>query len=105
MDDMSLTKHPRKLLVIIAESLIESLLIDDVMHMGAHGYTVTDVRGRGASGTREGNWEADRTIRMDVVCDTDVADQIGAHILEKYARHYGVTMYFSDVQVFRPEKF
>lgn len=102
---MSISKHPRQLLVIIAESLIESLLIDDVMRMGAHGYTVADVRGRGASGTREGNWEADRTIRMEVVCDADVADLIGKHILDKYASHYGVTMYFSDVQVFRPEKF
>jgi nitrogen regulatory protein P-II 2 len=102
---MRLEKYPRTLLVIIAESTLERMLVEDVQRLGAHGYTVADVRGGGHSGVREGAWEADRTIRMEVVCDERVADVIGQYVLEQYARHYGVTIYFTPVQVLRPNKF
>lgn len=102
---MSLNKHPRMLLVMIAEATLERWLIDDVKRLGAQGYTVTDVRGGGHSGVREGAWEADRTIRMEVVCEAGVADVIGEHVLKSYASNYGLTLYFVPVQVLRPNKF
>ncbi len=102
---MSLPKHNRQLLVIIAEALLEKRLEQDVKRLGAHGFTVTDVRGWGAGGTREGAWEADRTIRMEVVCDAAIADEIAEHVLSTYAPYYGVTLYFADVLVLRPQKF
>jgi hypothetical protein len=43
----------RKLLPIICETGIERKLSDDVMAPGAHGYTVTEARGRGANGERD----------------------------------------------------
>ncbi|HWP19656.1 MAG TPA: transcriptional regulator [Burkholderiaceae bacterium] len=102
---MALTKHPRQLLVIIAEAALEKALVRDVKRLGAHGYTVYDVRGEGSTGVREGAWEADRTIEMKVICDATVADHIAEHVLKQYAQHYGVTLFFADVQVLRPEKF
>jgi nitrogen regulatory protein P-II 2 len=102
---MSLEKHPRTLLVMITEGSLERLLVQDVQRLGALGYTVTDVRGGGHSGIREGAWEADRTIRMEVVCDAAVADQIGDYVLRTYAVNYGLTIYFTPVQVLRPNKF
>ncbi|MCM5682607.1 transcriptional regulator [Schlegelella sp. S2-27] len=102
---MALTKHPRQLLVIIAEAALEKSLVRDVKRLGAHGYTVYDVRGEGESGVREGAWEADRTIEMKVICEAGVADQIAQHVLTAYAPHYGVTMFFADALVLRPEKF
>ncbi|MCW7541721.1 transcriptional regulator [Aquabacterium sp. A7-Y] len=102
---MALTKHPRQLLVIIAEAALEKSLVRDVKRLGAHGYTVYDVRGEGATGVREGAWEADRTIEMKVICEPAVADQIAQHVLAQYAPHYGLTMFFTDVHVLRPEKF
>lgn len=102
---MSLAKHNRQLLVIIAEAPLEKRLVQDAMRLGAHGYTVSDVRGGGAGGIREGAWEADRTIRMEVVCEAAVADVIAEHVLKSYATHYGVTMFFADVLVLRPQKF
>lgn len=98
-------KHQRTLLVIIAEANLERLLVNDVKRLGAAGYTVLDVRGGGHSGVREGTWEADRTIRMEVVCEADVADRIAAALLQAYGEHYGLTIYFSEVQVLRPNKF
>ena len=102
---MRLDKYGRTLLVIIAESTLEKRLMQDVQRLGAQGYTVTDVRGGGHSGVREGAWEADRTIRMEVVCDETVADQIGEYVLNQYAKHFGMTIYFTPVQVLRPNKF
>lgn len=102
---MSLDKHSRQLLVIIAEASLEKQLVHEVMRLGAHGYTVADVRGAGAGGTREGAWEADRTIRMEVICEDKVADEIAAHVMKVYAPYYGLTIFFTQVGVLRPQKF
>lgn len=98
-------KHPKKLLVVIAEAALEKRLVADSLRLGAHGYTVHDVRGGGKLGTREAMWEADRSIELKVICDPLVADRIAQHVLAEYAPHYAVTIFFSDVNVLRPEKF
>lgn len=98
-------KHPKKLLVIIAEAVLEKRLVADVRLAGAHGYTVHDVRGGSDYAIREDSWEADRTIEMKVICDAQVADAIASHVLTHYAPDYGLTLFFSDVAVLRPQKF
>lgn len=100
-----MNKHPKKLLVIIAEAALEKRLVADVRQAGAHGYTVHDVRGGSAHATRAGDWEADRTIEMKVICEADVADAIAAQVLARYGAHHGLTLFFADVAVLRPEKF
>jgi nitrogen regulatory protein P-II 2 len=102
---MTLPKHPRRLLVIITEAALEKSLARDARRLGAHGYTVSDVRGAGHSGIREGSWEADRSIEMKIVCDTDIADRIAEHVLEQYGTNFGLTLFFADVEVLRPGKF
>ena len=97
--------HSRKLLVVICEAALEKLLAEDARRLGAAGYTVTDVRGSGRGGTRDGSWEADRSIEMKVICEAGVAERLAAHVLDAYGRHYSVTLYFADVSVVRPEKF
>ena len=100
-----MTKHPKKLLVIVTEAALEPALARLVMDLGAHGYTVHDVRGAGAAGIREGAWEADRNIEMKVVCAAEVADTIGQAVLTAYGQHYGLSMFFADVQVLRDAKY
>jgi nitrogen regulatory protein P-II 2 len=100
-----MNKHQKKLLVIIAEAALEKRLVAEVLQAGAHGYTVHDVRGGSAFSTREGSWEADRTIEMKVICEPAVADAIAEQVLASYAPHYGLTLFFADVAVLRPEKF
>ena len=100
-----IAKHPKKMLVVIAEAAIEKALVQEALRLGAHGYTVSDVRGAGTSGAREGSWEADRTVEIKIVCDAEVADAIAETALARFGAHYGLTMFFSDVQVLRPEKF
>lgn len=98
-------KHARTLLVLITESALEKRLIADSQRLGAQGYTVHDVRGGSRLSTREALWEADRSIELKLICTPDVADAIAAHVMLTYAPNYSLTLYFSDVDVLRPEKF
>ncbi|MFC4726948.1 P-II family nitrogen regulator [Coralloluteibacterium thermophilus] len=100
-----MNKHPKTLLVIIAEAALERELVRAVRRFGAHGYTVHDVRGAGTTGAREGAWEADRTIEMKVVCDPEVGDRIAEHVLAAHGDHFGLTLFFADVAVVRADKY
>ena len=98
-------KHAKTLLVINAEGVLEKPLVRDLRERGAQGWTVTEVHGANLEGVREGSWEADRTIEMKVICDAAVADTIAQHVLDTYAPHYSVALWFADVQVLRPERY
>ena len=97
--------HARKLLVFIAEAALEKDLVRDARAFGAHGYTLSDVRGGGARGEREAAWEADRSIEMKVICNESVAERIAQHVLATYAPNFALTVFVTDVGVFRPQKF
>ena len=97
--------HARKLVVIITESALESLIVKDVLALGAHGYTISDVRGGGRHGAREAAWEADRNIRMEIICDDVIAGAIADHVRQRYALNYATTIFVADIGILRPEKF
>jgi nitrogen regulatory protein P-II 2 len=97
--------HPKKLLVIITEAALEKRLVADAKRLGAQGYTVHDVRGGSQHATREGQWEADRSIELKIICDDAVASAIAEHVMARYAADYGVSLFFTDVAVIRPQKF
>ncbi len=59
---MSLVKHARTLLVVVAEAALEKLLVDEIRRLGASFWTIGEVHGAGREGVRDGDWEADRTI-------------------------------------------
>jgi len=98
-------KHPKTLLVIVAEAVLERALVREARERGAQSWTVAEVHGAGREGVREGDWEADRTVEIRVICDAPVADAIAEHVMATYAAHYSVTMYFAAVQVLRPDRF
>jgi hypothetical protein len=102
---MTRSKHPKTLLVIVAEAVLEKNLVRDARQRGAQAWTATDVRGGGQDGVREGAWEADRTVELKFVCEADVADAIAEHVLAAYAPNYGVVIHFSEVSVLRPERY
>lgn len=99
------SKHPKTLLVIVAEAVLEKNLVRDVRELGAQGWTLTEVHGAAREGIREGAWEADRTVEMKVICDAAVADAIADRVMAAYAPNYSVAMYFSAVSVLRPDRY
>ncbi len=97
--------HMRKLVTVIVEAALESLLIRDLERLGAKGYTISDARGKGRHGERSSAWEASSNIRVEVVCDAELADAIAAHLQAHYYDDYAMILYLTDVAVLRPDKF
>jgi nitrogen regulatory protein PII len=95
----------RKLLTIITESAIESVLVKDIENLGAHGYTVSDARGNGHRGERNSAWDASGNIRIEVVCDAAIADAIAEYLQIHYYDNYAMILFVTDVAVLRPKKF
>jgi hypothetical protein len=99
------TKHAKTLLVIVAEAALEKLLVRDARERGARSWSVAEVHGASVEGEREGAWEADRTIELKLICDPAVADAIAEHVIASYGANYSVALYFSPVQVLRPQRY
>lgn len=95
----------KTLLHIVAEAALESHLIDDFDRLGIKGYTIFDVRGKGSHGVRSGSWETGSNIRVEVICDEQVAESIRDLMKSVYCNNYAVITYWSDVWVMRGEKF
>ncbi len=100
-----MNSHTRKLLTIVTEAVLESVLIGDIERLGAHGYTVGDVRGKGSRGVRSSSWDSSSNIRIEVLCDENTADAIAAHLQAHYYADYAMILFINDVAVLRPEKF
>jgi hypothetical protein len=100
-----ISKHPKTLLVIVAEAVLEKNLLRDARERGAQAWSVAEVHAGAREGVREGAWEADRTIELKLLCDVAVADAIAEHVLTTYAPNYQVVMYLSPAQVFRPDRY
>ncbi len=95
----------RKLLTIIAEAALEQSLVKDIERLGAHGYTITDARGKGSRGIRNADWDRSGNIRLEVVCDAATAEAIAGDFRSRYYDNYAMILFIGDVDVLRPEKF
>jgi phosphoribosyl-AMP cyclohydrolase len=100
-----LKTFPKTQLVIVTEAVLEKPLLREARERGAHAWTVCDVRGAWLEGERSGDWEAERSIEIKIICDADVAEALAEHVLHAYARHYSVAISISTVAVLRPERF
>lgn len=97
--------HDMKMITIITESILEHTLEEDIERLGAHGYTITNARGKGEQGTRDAGWSGDSNIRIEVVSDAEVIDDIAEYLSETYYKDYAMMLYLSDIKVLRPKKF
>ncbi|MBH0022527.1 transcriptional regulator [Salinibacterium sp. NSLL150] len=97
--------YHRRLLTVITEAALESTLVRDLDQLNAHGYTITDARGKGNRGVRDAGWEASSNIRIEVVCDAETAEAIAAYLQEHYYADYAMILFMSDIDVLRPTKF
>lgn len=99
-----MTKN-KELITIITEAVLESGLSKVLEDLGAKGYTIFDVRGKGHQGSRAGDWKESANIQIEVVCNTELADDITETLAEQYFDDYAMIVYRSPVSVIRSEKF
>lgn len=103
---MTMTTHRRCQLTIIAEYVLEEKLVALAGRLGAHGYTVHEVRGGSFSvdgeRRREGAGDTDRTIEIKIICERAVAEQVAQQALDQYGGNFSVRVLLSEVEVFRP---
>jgi nitrogen regulatory protein PII len=95
----------RKLLTIVTEAVIERQIVEDLKRLGIHGYTLVEARGWGTHGSRSAQGEQDRNVRIEAICELDMADSIVEYLKDHYYRHFAMITFLQDVEVLRPEKF
>ena len=87
------------LLTIVTEAVLESSISEDVMRFGVRGYTITDARGRGSHGVRSGAWGQGNNVRIEVIGNEDMINNIIIHLRDTYDQNYGLLMFSSRVDV------
>lgn len=56
-------------------------------------------------GPRNAAWDESSNIRIEILCDAEIADAIARHLRARYYDDYGMVLFVNDVSVLRPEKF
>lgn len=99
---MELTQ--RKLVTIIAESVLEERLCRELKTLGAKGFTVLASSGEGSRGIRAGEIPGEN-VRIETVVSAEVAERIMEHVSTHYFKHYAIICFISEVAVLRGEKY
>ena len=92
-----------KAVTIITESLIEKKLIRELKSLGIQGYTIEDVRGEGSKGVRGSEWDQMSSVRIQIVCDKDLAEKIINYLNKKYLDKYVMFVFMFDTETILSE--
>jgi nitrogen regulatory protein P-II 2 len=95
---------PLKRVTIVAESLLESRLTQDLERLGARGWTVLEARGKGSRGVRSSAIDGSN-LQIETLVSAELAERILAHVAERYFEDFAVIAYVDTVEVVRGEKY
>ena len=93
-----------KLVTIVTERILEDRMLRKVEELGAKGYTLTQVTGKGSRGVRASEWVGPDT-QIQTLVSEQVANAIMEYIAENYFEHYAVIVYVQDSEVVRGHKY
>jgi nitrogen regulatory protein P-II 2 len=93
-----------KMVVIVAEPVLEARLVAQLLAMGATGFTIVEGRGEGS---RHGHATdlPGVNIRIETIVQPALADRILEQIADDYFAHYSLIAYVVDVAVARAAKY
>jgi len=91
-------------LTIVTESLLREEISELILRLGATGYTVTKVEGRGSQGRRASDFEG-RNTKFEVIVSQETADAILEEISERYFEDFAVIAWLTTAEVLRGQKF
>jgi hypothetical protein len=95
---------PVTCVTIIAESILERRLIDDLNDAGALGWTMSPAQGHGPRGRRVSEIEGGN-IRIEVLASEEVVDRIWTLLEEQYFPDYAMAAWTQTVNVARPQRY
>ncbi len=91
-------------ITIVAESIVETRLLEGLSASGARGWTITPARGSGPK--HQGMSEIEGgSIRVEVLASASVADRIWQLLREDYFTNYSIAAWEYPVQVDRAERY
>ena len=99
------TLYPEKLLNIITIESMEESILCSFRTYGVSGYTIMRVRGAGSSGIQADISGFDSNILVKVIMPEERLDPLRESLQRKLQKGYHLTVYVSDIEVMRPEKF
>lgn len=94
-----------KLVVLICEEALSPLLEPELLALGAKGYTISEVRGRGNRGERDARWALSGNIRVEVLCSPATAERILTTVDARFGANFGLVAYAFDVEAPRAGKY
>jgi nitrogen regulatory protein PII len=100
-----MTDNTKTLVTLVTEASLESKICRQLERLGATGYTITDARGKGSQGSRDGGWDADKNVRIEVICADAVAIAITEFAQSEYFDNFAMVVYSHPVTVSRAVKF
>ena len=95
----------KKLLTLIVEAAIERQIAQELERAGVTGFTVVEARGAGDRGQRRGDWDQNRNLRIETICEETTATVLAERLLERWGENYAVVLWLQDVEVLRSSKF
>lgn len=95
---------PLVLITIIAEPVLEETITAELLRLGATGYTVGEVHGRGSRGIRSGDIPG-ASVRIETVLPPLVARRVLERVQELWFPHYAVIAWKTAVEVVRGDKY
>jgi hypothetical protein len=102
---MTIHTELRTLLTAITEAAVEQVLLRDLQQLGIKAYTISDARGRGMHGLRDGAWGKSANIRVEMILPRQQAESTLLFLQEHYFANFAMVAYLQDVEVIRAEKF
>lgn len=99
---MNLNKF--KLVTIIADDSLRYVIEKDIFALGARGYTVSQVEGKGKTGVRDSAWSGEN-VKIETIVSETICEDILNKIALQYFQNYAVIVYAYDVQVMRSGHF
>ncbi len=92
-------KNIYKLMTIMTEAAIENDVLNELVKLGAKGYTSIDARGKGHRGVRNAAWGLSANVRIEVMDTEENVRKMAAAMKERYYRNYAMLIFLHDVEV------